>query len=170
MIIFWLFGGLVVIFGFVVAFGAPYVPSLKKEVRAAFKELYEVGPNDTVVDLGSGDGAVLLEATHLGAYGYGYELNPILVLISKFRLGKKASIQLGDMWNTTLPEATTLVYVFAVSRDSRRLGKYLQVQASKQQRTVRVMTFGTGLVGFTAIATRKAHSLYEIRPLQVEHA
>lgn len=164
MIAFWLFAGLVLLFGFVVAFGAPYVPSLKKEVRNAFTTLYTVGPKDSVVDLGSGDGKVLAEAARLGARGYGYELNPVLVLISRLRLRRSATIRLTDMWKVELPKSTTLVYVFSVSRDSRKLGRFIQMQATRQNRMIRVMTFGTGLVGFEPVATLNAHSLYEIKP------
>jgi hypothetical protein len=151
-------------FGFVVAFGAPYVPSLHKEVRHAFKDLYAVSSKDVVVDLGSGDGQVLLEAAKRGATGYGYELNPLLVVISKLRLGKRATISLYDMWQVTLPETTTLVYLFIVTRDSKRMGKYLQRQANERGRMLRVMTFGSGLKGLKPVAILKAHSLYEILP------
>jgi hypothetical protein len=151
-------------FGFVVAFGAPYVPSLHKEVRSAFKDLYAVTSKDVIVDLGSGDGQVLLEATKRGATGYGYELNPLLVMISKLRLGKKASISLHDMWQVRLPETTTLVYLFIVTRDSKRMSRYLQTQVNERGRMLRVMTFGSGLKGFEPVKILKAHSLYEIWP------
>lgn len=166
MIALWLFAGLVLLFGFVVAFGAPYVPSLKKEVRNAFTTLYKVGPKDTVVDLGSGDGKVLTEVARLGAKGYGYELNPVLVLISKLRLHKRATIRLTDMWKAELPKSTTLVYVFSVSRDSRKLGRFIQMHATRQNRTIRVMTFGTGLIDFEPVAVLNAHRLYEIAPIK----
>ena len=166
MTLFWVVAGLVLVFGFVVAFGAPYVPSLRGELKHAFKKLYALGPNDVVVDLGSGDGQVLVEAARYGARGYGYELNPLLVLISRLRLRRKATIQLANMWQVTLPEATTLVYVFAVSRDSKRLGRMLQRQADAKGSTVRVMTFGSGLVGYTPVKELRGHKLYEILPVQ----
>ena len=166
MTLFWVVAGLVLVFGFVVAFGAPYVPSLRGELKHAFKKLYPLSPEDVVVDLGSGDGQVLAEAARYGARGYGYELNPLLVLISRMRLRRKATIQLANMWQVTLPEATTLVYVFAVSRDSKRLGRMLQRQANAKGGLVRVMTFGSGLVGYTPVKELRGHKLYEILPVQ----
>ena len=168
MIVLWLVVGLLGLFGFVAFFGAPYVPTLNAELKRAFTELYPLKPSDVVVDLGSGDGRVLLEASRHGAKGYGYELNPLLVLISKLRLGSKADIQLADMWSATLPAQTTLVYVFTVSRDSQRLGRFLQAHADRQAKLVRVMTFGPTLVDYVPVKTHRGHSLYEIHPLQTK--
>ncbi|MBC7512074.1 hypothetical protein H7142_00220 [Candidatus Saccharibacteria bacterium] len=164
MIIFWALGALVVLFGFVALVGAPYVPSLRKEVRAAFDTLYPIGNDDVVVDLGSGDGVVLREAASRGARCIGYELNPLLVVFSNIRLGKAGTVTLGDMWQATLPPDVTLVYVFTVSRDSRKLGRYLQTQANEQNRSIRVMTFGSELKDYVPSKRLKAHSLYEISP------
>ena len=162
--IFWIVAGLILLFGFVVAFGAPYVPSLRGEVRHAFEDLYPISKKDFVVDLGSGDGVVLAEAAKRGAKGLGYEINPVLVLISSLRLRGKARISMKSMWSADLPPQTTLVYAFTVTRDSKRLGRYLQRQANEQARTIKVMTFGSMIKGFRPVQVLKAHSLYEISP------
>lgn len=170
MIVFWIIAGVILLFGFVVAFGAPYVPSLRRELRGAFENLYPLNSSDVVVDLGSGDGVVLAEAARYGAKGIGYELNPMLLLISKMRLGNKAVIHAGDMWRVTIPDEATLVYAFIVTRDSRRLGKFIQQQADKQEKTIRVMTFGSGLKDYEPVKLLNAHSLYEITPNQPIHS
>lgn len=164
MIVLWLCAALVLLFGFVAFFGAPYVPSLRREVRAAFDDLYELDSKEVVVDLGSGDGLVLLEAVSRGAKGYGYELNPLLALISRLRLKAKATVYTKNMWQAVLPSDVTLVYAFTVTRDSKRLGRYVQGQADSQQRTFHVMTFGSGLKGYEPVRSLKAHTLYQIRP------
>lgn len=46
-------------------------------------ELANVGKEDTVVDLGSGDGVVLIEAARRGAIAKGWEINPFLVIWTK---------------------------------------------------------------------------------------
>jgi hypothetical protein len=166
MIFIWIALGLIAIFGFVVFFGAPYVPTLNAELKQAFMELYPVSSSDVVVDLGSGDGRVLLEASRRGAKAYGYELNPLLVLFSKLRLANRADIRLADMWSVALPAQTTLVYIFTVSRDSKRLGRLLQAHADRQGRLIRAMTFGPALVGRVPVRTHRGHSLYEIHPAQ----
>jgi hypothetical protein len=158
----------ILLFGFVVVFGAPYVPSLRKEVRDAFKELYPLGKDDVVVDLGSGDGLVLVEASKKGATGIGIEMNPLLVLISKLRLGRRAKIRLGDMWQTSLPKNVSLVYAFTVSRDTKRLERFMQSEADRLQKEITLMTFGAKLPIRTPIRIRKAHSLYSFKPLQAD--
>jgi hypothetical protein len=162
--------GVLACFGFVVLFGAPYVPTLSTELRSAFIDLYELKKNDVVVDLGSGDGRVLREATKHGAKGYGYELNPLLVLLSRVRLGRRATIQLRDMWSVTLPADTTLVYVFTVSRDTKRLSRFLQKQADARGQAIHVMTFGPTFAHRQPVASLRGHSLYEIQPMQQRSA
>lgn len=166
MILLWVIVTILMCFGFVVLFGAPYVPTLNKELQQAFDELYKLDDQDVVVDLGSGDGRVLREAAKRGARGFGYELNPLLVVFSKLRLRTVATIRMQDMWRVTLPAATTLVYVFTVSRDGRRVSKYVQSQADKQRRSFHVMTFGPQLKDRQPVAILRGHSLYEIRPMQ----
>jgi len=164
MILFWVFVVIVFTFGFVVLFGAPYVPSLRREVRRAFKDLYPLSSKDVLVDLGSGDGVVLLEAARRGARAYGYELNPLLVLLSKLRVGKRATVVLGNMWNAKLPDDTTIVYMFSVSRDSEKSVRFLQAEATRLNKPLTVMMLGSGLKGLPVQASYRGHTLYEIAP------
>lgn len=164
MILFWVFVLVVFAFGFVVLFGAPYVPSLRREVRRAFKELYPLTDKDMLVDLGSGDGVVLLEAARRGAKAYGYELNPLLVLVSRLRVGKRATVVLGNMWKTKLPDDTTIVYIFSVTRDSKKAVRYLKAEATRLNKPLTVMTFGPTLSGLPSAASLRSHTLYEIAP------
>jgi SAM-dependent methyltransferase len=165
MILVWIAVGVLALFGLSAFVGAPYVPTLQAELRRAFTKLYPVGKRDVVVDLGAGDGRVLIEAVRCGARAYGYEINPLLVLIAKLRLKSSATVQLADMWSVKLPPDTTLVYIFTVSRDSKRLGRYLQAHADTAKRPLRVMTFGPKLVDHEPVNVHRGHSLYEIQPL-----
>ena len=65
-------------------FGAPYLPTPRHVIKEML-ELARVGKEDIVIDLGSGDGAVLIEAALLGAMAKGWEINPFLVLLTKVR-------------------------------------------------------------------------------------
>jgi len=57
----------------------PYVPSPDSVVSSMLKEA-EVGPNDFVIDLGSGDGRIVLTAAKVfGAQGFGVEIKDELV-------------------------------------------------------------------------------------------
>jgi len=80
----WIVGVAILLFGLIVFRGAPYVPSQKRYVRQAFDELYPLGIRDVLVDVGSGDGIVLRLAAERGAQAIGYELNPLLVIISRW--------------------------------------------------------------------------------------
>jgi SAM-dependent methyltransferase len=57
---------------------APYVVSPQAMVSEMLR-LAEVGPDDVVYDLGSGDGRIVIEAGRRGARGVGVELDPVLV-------------------------------------------------------------------------------------------
>jgi len=164
----WLFAGIVLLFGFVVFRGAPYVPSHKKEVRRALKDLYAVGKDDVLVDVGSGDGIILREAAKQGARAVGYELNPALVLISKFlsRGDAKISTRLADFWLTPLPDDTTVVYAFTVTRDIKKMAAKLQKEATRLERPLYLISYGTNIPMREPIKVLKAHHLYRFEPLQ----
>lgn len=168
MWLFWILSILILAFGFVVFFGAPYVPSKRKELKQAFENLYTPGKKDTVVDIGSGDGVVLRMAAAYGARAVGYELNPLLVLISNLlsRDDKRVSAQVANFWVVKLPEETTFVYVFAVSRDIKRIAGKIQRETDRIGKPLKLMTYGSEIPGKVPIATLGAHNLYDFAPLQ----
>lgn len=168
MIAFWVFGSVVLLFGFVVFRGAPYVPSHHKEVMHAFDELYVVDAKDVVVDVGSGDGIILRLASRRGARAIGYELNPALVLIARFlsRGDARVKVVLSDFWLTVFDDETTLVYGFCVSRDMQKMTEKMQYEANRLQRTLYYIGYGSELKGHVAKSTLNAHHLYEFVPLQ----
>ena len=63
-------------FAGVVAFGAPYLPTLRPQVETAL-ELVNLMPGQTLLELGCGDGKVLVAAAQTGLHAVGYELNPL---------------------------------------------------------------------------------------------
>jgi precorrin-6B methylase 2 len=73
---------IILAFQFVVLFlGAPYVPTLHKQREIAL-DLLKLKPGQTLIDLGCGDGAMLIEAAKRGIKVVGYEINPLLVFIA----------------------------------------------------------------------------------------
>lgn len=162
-------GILFLLFGFVVFFGAPYVPSKKSEVKKAFEELYPLGTEDTLVDIGSGDGVVLRLAAVKGARAVGYEINPVLVLISRWlsRKDSGVTVHFSSFWSATFPKATTVVYVFGDSRDIRRMAQKVQEVATENGRQVAFISYAIDVPGLTFDKKVGAHYLYRIEPLQM---
>jgi SAM-dependent methyltransferase len=110
------------LFSFVIVFGAPFLPILKNNVKPAIK-LVNLRPGQTLLELGSGDGRVLIAAAQAGLNVVGYELNPILFVISWIRTRKyrrQVKIVLGNYWNKEWPEADA-IFVFLLNRYMEKL-------------------------------------------------
>ena len=75
----------VLTFGLTLFFGAPYLPTLRAQVPEAL-DLLQLKAGDTLIEIGSGDGRILAAAAGRGLLAVGYEINPILVIISRMRL------------------------------------------------------------------------------------
>jgi predicted RNA methylase len=105
----WVVAGIVVLAGFVAFTGAPYVPSKRRDVAKAFDELYPLTSKDVLVDIGSGDGIVLRMASKYGAKAIGYEIHPVLVLVSRLlsRRDKNVRVRLANFWRVPLPDTNT---------------------------------------------------------------
>lgn len=167
---FWLITGLsavAIIVGFSAFTGAPYLPSHRRDVARAFDELYPLSSSDVLLDIGSGDGVVLRQASKRGARAIGYEIHPLLVLISRWlsRGDSRVSVRLANFWHTDLPNDTTVVYLFGDSRDITRMVIYLQQQASRMGRSFKLISYGFQASGCEKIKSVGAHTLYRINPL-----
>ena len=84
MMYWFLLAAVILLFGLVAFRGAPYVPTHRRKIMAAL-DLMNLKSNDMVVDLGSGDGNFLIAAARRGWRAVGYEINPVLCLISWLR-------------------------------------------------------------------------------------
>lgn len=109
--------GIVATFSLVIFVGAPYLPTLSPQIRAAF-DLLEMEKGQTLLELGSGDGKVLLAAAQSGYKAVGIEINPLLVLVSRWRTRnyrKSVRVIWGNYWKVAWPEADG-VFVFLLDR------------------------------------------------------
>lgn len=160
---------LVLTFGIVVFRGAPYVPSRRRYIKHALTELYPLSRDDVLVDVGSGDGIVLRIATEHGATAIGLELNPILVLISRFlsRRNRKVQVRLVDFWLTPLPDDTTVVYAFMVTRDIKKITRKMQHEADRLGRPLKFITYGNRLPDREYEKALVGYALYTFAPLQM---
>ncbi len=169
---FWLLFSVVIVFGFVVFRGAPYVPSRRRQLAVAFDELYSLDNSDLLIDIGSGDGIVLREAAKRGARAIGYELNPILVAISWVlsRGQPRIESRLADFWFVKLPPETTVVYVFGESRDIKKMAQKVQDEANRLNKKLSFISYGFQVPDTVALKQMGAYYLYEVAPLQVPKA
>lgn len=166
----WLVWLIVLTFGFVVFRGAPYVPSRRRYIKEAFSKLYPLTDKDVLIDVGSGDGIVLRLASEFGARAIGYELNPILVIISRFISGrdKNVSVKLADFWLMAIPDDTTVVYAFMVTRDIKKFVKKMESEVVRIKHPVHLILYGNKLPERTADKTLQGYRLYTFSPLQID--
>lgn len=167
-IILLIIGIVILLFCIVVFRGSPYVPSHRVNVTRAFSELYEMSDKDVLLDVGSGDGVILREASKRGAKAYGIELNPILVFISKLicRNDPKIQINLSDFWLTKFPDDVTIVYIFSVTRDVKKFLKKIQNESNRLNRSLYLINYGESFKYIKPEKSLGAHHLYLIKPLQ----
>lgn len=151
---------LILIFGSVVFFGAPYLPTLEKQRKAALR-LLALEKGQTLLELGSGDGTMLIEAAKKGVKVIGYELNPILVLVSLWRTRKyreNVRIIWGNYWYVVWPR-TDAVYTFLLDRYMEKLDKKI-IQNYPEQK-IKLASFAFKVPGKDPVKESKGVYLYE---------
>lgn len=114
----------VICFAGVLAFGAPYLPTLKRQIDIAL-DLADLRPGDTLLELGCGDGRVLVAAARRGINVVGYELNPILAAVAwlrTIRYRRQVKVIMGDFWRQQWPPADA-IFTFLLPRLMPKLDK-----------------------------------------------
>lgn len=109
-------------------FGAPYAPLSYNRIEVMVK-LLGLKKNEVVADLGSGDGRIVIKFAELGFESHGYEINPVMILVSRWRIRRKklqnkAFIHFGDFWHTNL-KGFDAVTLYGISHMMGRLEKKL---------------------------------------------
>lgn len=182
----WLVWTIAIIFlaviGFGVIFGAPFVPTRQIWIHQAL-DLAKIDQNDVVVDLGSGDGAVLIESLKRGARrAIGYEVNPILVIWSRLRLAffkmncpklrankivqkhqkrPLSEVRMVDFFYARLPRDTTVIYLFQVNRAMKKVPDFIRKnRAQIDAKRLRVVCFGFELPGEKVVGVNNGMRLY----------
>ncbi len=88
-------------------------------------DMANVTASDVVIDLGSGDGRMIIAAAKRGARGIGVEFNPDMVKLSRQRaieagVADRATFIEGDMFEADLSKATVLA-LFLLPENLERL-------------------------------------------------
>ncbi|XP_051904081.1 adenine nucleotide translocase lysine N-methyltransferase [Hippocampus zosterae] len=97
----------------------PYIPASRAQVRNVMALLR--GRKGVLVDLGSGDGRIVLEAHRQGFTSpVGYELNPWLIRLARFhawRAGQHGNVSYRreDLWKVDLTECKNITVFLAPS-------------------------------------------------------
>jgi 16S rRNA A1518/A1519 N6-dimethyltransferase RsmA/KsgA/DIM1 with predicted DNA glycosylase/AP lyase activity len=132
----------VLVFGFVVAFGAPYLPTLKTQANEAL-DLLNLKPGQTLLELGCGDGRVVKAAAGRGLKVVGYELNPVLALIAWLNTLKyrgQVKIICGNYWNKQWPE-TDGIFVFLLDKYMKKLDNSIVQKRALQPKPIKLVSF-----------------------------
>lgn len=133
---------IVLLFGFVVLFGAPYLPTLQPQTNQAL-DMLNLKPGQTLLELGSGDGRVMRAAAERGLTVVGYELNPLLVLVSlvvTWRYRKQVRVVWGNFWQAKWPDVDA-VFVFLLDKYMKKLDTKITHKVAQQNKPIKLLSF-----------------------------
>jgi SAM-dependent methyltransferase len=119
--------------------GAIYVPSTP-EKTLLIAELSGAAGREMAADLGSGDGRIVIALAEKGAEAHGFEVNPILVILSRRKIRRaglehRAIIHWKSFWQADLARFD-VVTLFQGSFVMRRLGRKLRRELAPGARVV----------------------------------
>jgi cyclopropane fatty-acyl-phospholipid synthase-like methyltransferase len=141
--------------------GAPWAPTSVETVDQMLR-LAEVGSGQTVVDLGAGDGRIVIRAArHFGARAIGVEIDPLRYLIANALiwaagLRRRARVVHGNAFAYDLSEADVVTMYLLQGTNQR-----LQSRLSEQLRPgARVVSHAFTFEGWTPIAIDERRRLY----------
>lgn len=116
----------------------PFVPATSRQVENVVKMLqHRRGP---LVDIGSGDGRIVIAAAKAGFPAVGYELNPWLVWYSRYRAWREgvhgsARFYISDLWKVTFAQYSNVV-IFGVPQMMPQLEKKLEFELEDGARVI----------------------------------
>lgn len=146
-------------FAMVIFFGAPYVPTLKQQQKEAL-DLLDLKTGQSLLELGSGDGRFLRATAKRGIKAIGYELNPILYLISliaTYQYRHLIKVHLANYWMAGWPK-TDGMYVFLTQNHMAKLNKkVIQMNAHD----IKVVSYAAQIPGRKAVKRQGAMFLYK---------
>ena len=123
-------------------YGLPPVPTKPERIQKALK-LANLQPNETLYDLGAGDGRVLfIAARDFGAKAVGLEIGPIQCALIWLRVtakgfGNQIQVRWENFNKANLKDAD-VVFVYATSKEITKLAPHLETQMKKGSRLVSI--------------------------------
>ncbi len=152
---------LVLAVGVALLFGPPYVPTLRLHMTTAL-DLLNLKPGQTMLDLGSGDGRVLVAAAKRGWNAVGIEVSPLLYIISRirtWRYRKQVRVIWGNYFLTHWPPAEG-IFSFMIQYQMKRLDQRIE---EWHEAPVRLASFAFKIPGKKVAEERDAVYLYEYK-------
>ncbi|KAM9024606.1 ATP synthase subunit C lysine N-methyltransferase isoform 3-T6 [Ara ararauna] len=100
----------------------PFVPATSTQIQNVLRMLEN--RSGSLVDIGSGDGRIVIAAAKMGFKAVGYELNPWLVWYSRYRAWRdgvhhNTRFFISDLWKVSFSHYTNVV-VFGVPQMDRQ--------------------------------------------------
>src|SRR5919109_2815992 len=110
----------------------PYVVT-PMEIVERMMRMAEVKKDDYVIDLGSGDGRIIIEAAKRGARGLGVDLDPNLVKYAtenaqRAGVSDRTRFEVRDIFETNLSEATVVAFYLLPDFNAKLLPKLLALK------------------------------------------
>ena len=141
--------------------GAQWIPTPKDVVRKMLS-FADVGPQDTLIDLGSGDGRIiLLAAQEFGASALGIEADPLRVLITRIRVRLKGlEDQVEVIWGNFFKSdfrAASVVTIYQSTEINKKLKQQLEEQLHPG---ARVVTYSFIFEGWEPVKVDESTKLY----------
>jgi len=119
-------------------FEVPYIATKRNKIPTIVK-LAAPKKNETVIDLGAGDGRLLFAFAKVGAKAIGYELNPFLILKTnlfiKLRNIKNITYKKENFWDCDLKVADIII-VYAMRRSMQKFEDFVFKNAKKGTRVI----------------------------------
>jgi SAM-dependent methyltransferase len=103
------------------------------EIVERMMRMAEVGPGDTLVDLGSGDGRIVIAAAQRGARAFGVDLDPELVRTAadnarKAGVAERATFAVRDIFDTDLSQASVVAFYLLPEFNAKLLPRLLALK------------------------------------------
>ena len=123
-------------------YGLPPLPTKPERIVKALR-LANLRPNETLYDLGAGDGRVLLiAAREFGVKAVGLEIGPIQCMLIWLRalvsgLENRIEVRWENFYQANLKDAD-VVFVYATSKEVMKLAPRLETQMKKGARLVSI--------------------------------
>jgi predicted RNA methylase len=141
--------------------GAQWIPTPKDVVRKMLS-FADVRQGDTLIDLGSGDGRIiLLAAQQFGASAFGIEADPLRVLITRVRIRVKGledqvEVIWGNFFKSDL-SAASVVTIYQSTEINKKLKQQLEEQLHPG---TRVVTYSFIFEGWEPVKVDESTKLY----------